>query len=189
MNKKLIHKVMTSKAVFIWGIILSIGAIILMEYSPWGSHALEQYNSGYGTFDMKSYNTETVYRVLNGMEPEGFTVYRLYFILDFLFIIGFGIFQLRVLSFVLRNFRDNVLVKFILWIPVARGIFDAIENILILVLLAAYPIEMPTLVRVASIATFLKLKCITIWSVCIMLGIIANIAAQGKKFDFNNSNK
>lgn len=189
MNKKLINKLMTSKAVFIWGIILFIGTLILMEYSPWGSHALEQYNGGYGTFDMKSYNTETVYRVLDGMEPVGFKVYRLYFILDFLFIIGFGIFQIRVLSFVLRNFRHNVLVRSILWIPVARGIFDAIENIIILVLLAAYPLEMPTLVKVASIATFLKLKCITLWSVCIMLGIIANIATQGKKLDFNNTNK
>lgn len=187
MLKKLENKILTDRAVLIWGCVLCIAALLLMEYSPWGSRALEQYNGGYGTFDMKSYNADTVYRILHGMMPEGFRIYELYFIMDFLFVIGYGIVQIRLLNFFYRDYRHNIAVRFAYWIPAARAVFDTAENSIILLLLISYPAELRGLVAVSSAATFLKLKAIILWSLFIAAGILVKITVRVKKQRVNES--
>lgn len=39
-------------------------SLYLVESSPWGSESVALYNEGYGTFDMKIYDAETVYSIL-----------------------------------------------------------------------------------------------------------------------------
>ncbi len=187
MNNKLMNRILNSKHVLIWGIVIFAITLYLVNYSPWSSTSLRQYNGGYGTFDMKSYDADIVYKVLDVMKPEGFKVYNLYFIGDFLFIIGMGILQIRISAFVFINFHKNILVKFGIWLAIAKGIFDTVENTMILVVLNSYPSQMPMIVDIAKTATFLKLKVIILWYIIISVGIMIRIITWLRKLYINKT--
>lgn len=56
--------------------ILMIGLFLILLYwvegGSWSSRAVAKYNDGYGTFDMKSYDVNTVEKVLSsdGARPD-----------------------------------------------------------------------------------------------------------------------
>jgi hypothetical protein len=112
------------------------------------------------------------------MEPEGFTIYRLYFIGDFLFAISHLIVQLRLLKFVTRNFQKFTWIKFLVWIPIVKFIFDLVENTIIIAVLNSYPSEMPSLVKIAQMSTYIKLKADILWYLIVIASIIINIIVR-----------
>ncbi len=85
---------MKKRRVVIVIVLLFIAAFYWVEFSPWSSNALKVYNEGYGTFDMKFYDTTIVYKVLSTMKEEGVKLSYKYYIGDFLFVLAFGAFQI-----------------------------------------------------------------------------------------------
>ena len=174
MNNK-IKKLLPIILIILFGITL-----YFVEFSPYSSTALAEYNNGYGTFDMKSYDVEQVNQVLNNMEPKGFTVYRQYFVCDYLFILTFGALQFYLLYIAFAWVKSKKIKGILYVIPVARGLFDFVENTLLLLVLQRFPEEISSLVKVSSIATQGKLWCIRIWYVVFLVGVAGLIYSKRK---------
>lgn len=144
-----------------------------VELSPYSSNELKNYNQGYGTFDMKDYNADRVYEVMEHMEPRGFHIYYGYMIGDYLFILAFGGLQF-ILSYQAYAWsKRDVLRKLALYVPILRGIFDFVENTLLLVVLHDFPILRTSLVDISSLATQGKLFMIQIWLLLVLSGYLA----------------
>lgn len=161
------------KKYVVWRIVLLfIITFYWVEFSPWSSTALQSYNNGYGTFDMKSYDANRVYTVLGQMSSKGFTIYKNYLIGDFLFIIGFGGVQILLSLYAYKWAKAKWIHPIMIGVPVARGLFDIIENILLLSVLLLYPMQHPMIVTIAGMATSMKLCMIGIWGGLFILGIV-----------------
>ena len=63
-------------------ILLFLLSFYLVSFGPFSSRALAKHNNGYGTFDMKKYNLETVQEVLSTMDREGFDMAGKYYLCD-----------------------------------------------------------------------------------------------------------
>lgn len=168
--------------IFLFGI-----SLYFVEFSPYSSKALAEYNDGYGTFDMKSYDVWQVNQVLTNMELKGFTVYRQYFVCDYLFILTFGALQLYLLYIAYAWVKSKKIKGILYVIPVARGGFDLIENTLLLIVLQRFPGEINSLVKVSSLATQGKLWCIRIWYIAFLAGIAGMIYSKRKGLKYPNS--
>ncbi len=158
-------------------------SLYLVEWSGIGSSAVAKYNQGYGTFDMKSYSTEGVAEVLDRMEPQGFTVYRLYFVADYFFVLTFGLLQITLLYLTYQWTRPGIR-RLLYCVPILRGICDMIENTLLLWTLNHYPDINRQVIQAASAATNMKLALIRVWSVIFLVGIVAGFV---RHFLFHSS--
>ncbi len=156
-------------------------AFYWVEFSPWSSRALAAYNNGYGTFDMKSYNVESVTRVLMTMRPEGFRIYDLYLCGDYLFILAFGAFQLMLSMMLYKKLPHDLFYKLTLLIPILRGVFDLVENSLLLVILHSSSAIPVNAICISSIATRCKLTCIALWIILVLIGIIRRIMLPNRR--------
>ena len=154
--------------------------LYLVEFSSYSSNELAKYNHGYGTFDMKAYDVEQVNQVLSNMEPKGFSVYRQYFVCDYLFILTFGALQLYLLYIAYAFIKSKKIKGLLYVIPVIRGIFDLVENTLLLIVLQRFPGDINSLVKVASLATQGKLWCIRIWCVVFLAGVVGLMYSRRK---------
>lgn len=165
-----------NKKVFVLAIIIGfIGSLYLVEIGPFSSRALSEYNNGYGTFDMKSYDEDVVFSTLNKMQDKGFDISNKYYLGDFIFIVFlFGI-QIIITKNIFSWLSIGKIKNIILSLPVLRGIFDVIENILLLIIINSYPERYSRLVMVSSIFTNLKLLFIKIWCLVILSGLIIKL--------------
>ncbi len=141
-----------------------------VEVSPWGCQAVAEYNAGYGTFDMKTYNAVMVEHVLGDMEEEGFCVSYLYYLGDYLFILFFGATQ-ALMSHVLcgkwkKAYQISMGAVFV------RGMADFIENTLLALTLYQYPTVHRGMITSASTCTQIKLWCIKLWLISLLVGVI-----------------
>lgn len=159
------------KVLWIFVILGFILTLYMVEASSFGSSEVALHNEGYGTFDMKKYDTQVVKEVLEQADTECIHVYHKYYLADFLFILFFGLLQGMISNAV---YSGNKLIyrRIAVSIPIARGIFDVIENILLLVTINNYPEVNAGVIKVASIATQCKLWCIRIWVVLILVGLL-----------------
>lgn len=157
-----------------------------VEISPWSSTELAKFNNGYGTFDMKSYDVLTVYKVLDQMKPKGFTIYERYFIGDYLFILALGILQILILLHAFSWSKSRLLRLFIISIPVARGLCDIMENSLLLTVLLTYPQKHEHMVTISNKATFMKLHLITLWLLLFLFGFIVKRIKPLRNLKVNN---
>lgn len=172
---------------FIIGTILLFAITLYwVELSPWSSTELAKYNNGYGTFDMKSYDVHTVYKVLDQMKPEGFIIYERYFIGDYLFILALGILQILILLRAFSWSKSRLLRLFIIFLPVARGLCDIMENSLLLNVLLTYPQKHEHVVTISSKATFMKLHLITLWLLLFLFGFIVKKIKPLRNLKVNN---
>lgn len=174
-------------------LLLFIITVYLVNFGPWSSAELAKYNNGYGTFDMKSYNSEIVYNVLDHMEPKGFVIYQKYFIGDYLFAFVFGALQIILLYNAFNWLKQDkmpshftghklkILRRLIPIVPVARGLCDLIENTSLLHILLTYPIRHESLINFTAIITSLKLALIYTWYFLVILGYIMKAVIRRKE--------
>ena len=174
------RKINKTGVLWICAVIGFIVTLYMVEASSFGSAAVAVHNEGYGTFDMKKYDYASVTDVLANMDSEGIRVYQKYYFADFLFIICFGLIQCMISSAV---YKKNKLIyrRIAIGVPIARGIFDVIENVLLFITITNYPKVSNGLIMIASISTQCKLWCIRIWVVMLLIGIVYNICKKKVK--------
>lgn len=158
-------------------ILLFLGSLYLVEVSPIGAGAVASKNGGYGTFDMKKYDYNTVCRVLSSMDKACRKAYVGYYIADYIFIIFFGLFQGYVLYLLYISMGTKIVYMAEL-IPLLRGLFDIVENALLLKTVLSYPKLSELAVNAASLCTSWKLFTIKIWVVEIVAGILLMIVRR-----------
>lgn len=172
---------MKRRNIIIGTVILFIITLYLVNYGPWSSSEIAKYNNGYGTFDMKSYNSQIVYDVLDHMEHKGLELYQKYFIGDYLFALVYVVLQLILLDNAFSWSKSKTLRYFFFIIPVVRGLCDLVENTSLLFILFAYPIRYEGLVNFTSSVTSLKQFLIYIWYALIVIGYMIKIIIKIKK--------
>jgi hypothetical protein len=156
-----------------------------VEGSSWSSRVVAQYNGGYGTFDMKSYDVHIVESVLASMAPEGFKASYRYYMGDNLFIIFFGLIQCVISQLIYYSLKSKIKIARIIFvlsfiILILRGIADLIENTMLVYTLMKYPAINERMIDVASIATNIKLSCITVWNCLAVVGLIMIVILKFK---------
>jgi hypothetical protein len=120
------------------------------------------------------YTTEYAISLLKAIGPEGRELYlSLQLPLDFiypgLFIISYSFLFAWLLK---KNYRPESKVYYALYIPILAGLFDYVENILIIMMLNAYPDLSSGLVTAASLATISKSILSSIFFILLILCII-----------------
>lgn len=150
-------------------------SLYLVDYSRFGSNEVAKYNDGYGTVDMKSYDSGIVQEVLSGMTQEGIDVYKTYYWLDGIFIIFFGLLQCFISMIIYGFVKKNSMKILVCLFPIARGICDIIENMLLYITLCTFPNVDTSLVGVANVFTAMKLLTIRLWILEVLIGIVLEI--------------
>lgn len=176
----------TNKLLYFFIIIGFLLTLYWVEASPWGSNAAAQCNGGYGTFDMKNYNVDSVTQILEGMTEEGFYIYYHYYIGDYIFIIFFGLLQAIILKGIFGKLGADILLGrwvhfFAMGITVLRGVVDFMENTLLVITLMQYPVIHKEMIHIASLCTQIKLWCIRLWLLSVLLGMIMRIVSGIRK--------
>lgn len=165
-----------------YGIII-VGFFLVLywvEGSGWSSQAVAQYNGGYGTFDMKTYDVHVVETVLASMKAEGYQISYRYYMGDYLFVIFYGALQCMISQMIYHSLKTriqlgNTLALLSIIIPIVRGIADIIENTMLVCTLMRYPTINKAMIEVATIATQIKLGCIKLWGVLVLTGLIIRV--------------
>lgn len=150
-------------------------SLYLVDYSRFGSCEVAKYNGGYGTFDMKAYDSEIVQNVLSGMTQEGIDVYKTYYWVDGIFIVFFGLLQCYISAMTYGFVQRKSIKIFVYFFPILRGICDTIENALLYITLCTFPNIDTSLTGVANSFTTVKLWSIKLWMLELLIGIVLRI--------------
>ncbi|MEE1306104.1 MAG: hypothetical protein U0K68_13320 [Agathobacter sp.] len=151
--------------------ILFLTSLYFVEAGFCGGRVVAKYNNGFGTLDMKHYNPDIVQKVLSSMNHKGIEVYRQYYIMDYIFIIFFGAFQLMIINDVFWFNKNKIISIIIYGAPILRGICDIIENTIILLTLHTYPRINELAISISSRFTSIKLMSIKVWIMLTAIGI------------------
>ncbi len=149
-----------------------------VEFSSWGSSEVEKHNDGYGTFDMKSYDAEIVARQLECMPPDLLESYNKYYFADFGFVLFFGMFQCMISGMLFSkngNLWERAVRIIMICVSIGRGVFDCIENSLLMITIKSYQTVHTDFIQTASVSTQSKLWCIRIWAAFFAAGFIYRI--------------
>lgn len=156
-------------------------SLYFVEAGFCGSRVVAKYNNGFGTLDMKKYDVLSVQKVLSTMSRKGIEVYKLYYLMDYIFILFFGVFQIM-LIYDVYSFNENRLIKtVIIGIPILRALCDMIENAVLLRTLFTFPKVNEIAISISSFFTQTKLWCIKVWGLLLFIGLIGRIVLHFKK--------
>ena len=170
---KLIQKYSTGKKVIL---LFSINMAVYMTILFYSIPKVVTSAPEMKLFDVSpsGYTTEYATSLLNAIGPKGRDLYlSLQLPLDFiypgLFIISY---PLLFAWFLKKNYGSESKVYYALYIPIFAGLFDYTENVLIIMMLKAYPNLGSGLVTAASLATIIKSILSSIFFTLLSLSII-----------------
>lgn len=155
--------------------LLFLISLYMVEIGPFGSHSIAKLNRGYGTFDMKYYNSSSIKFVLDNMSYKDINVFYKYYICDFIFIIMLFIIQYLLAMRVFKQYGYIRMFKLTVLAFTLRAIFDISENIMLISIINSYPNLNNILICVSSIFTIMKFIMIGIWTIFMVCGLINKI--------------
>lgn len=170
------------KFILLFAIIGFLITLYLTEMPPYGSEVVAEHNHGFGTFDMETYDSQTVEQVLSETDEGGWVIYNRYYVCDFAFILFFGLLQMMI-SLLLYDQGNQYLKMLAVGIPVLRGLLDAIENIMLLYIINDYPTLHSSLVNLSHYITTVKFAVVPVWIVLVMIGIFMTRKRYKEKID------
>lgn len=146
-------------------------SLYFVEAGFCGSSVVAEYNNGFGILDMKQYDVQSVFTALSPMNEEGLKVYKMYYGMDYLFVIFFGLLQV-VVTLDIYRFSDNMILKrLFVAVPIFRGVCDIVENTILLNTVNSFPSVNETAITVSSYFTQAKLISIRVWIGIVLLGL------------------
>lgn len=114
-------------------LICMLAANVIMLFSPIGQPLLLQYDDGSGMLDlMLHYNGVQASAALASLGVEGSFVYTRLLLIDFVFILSSALFFYRVMQLLLNRLGLSGVWRSLPALGYLRSVFDAAENILIL---------------------------------------------------------
>lgn len=164
-------------------VLLFFVSLYLVEAGFCGSSVVAKYNNGFGTLDMKLYDVDMVKQALGPMNAEGLRIYKLYYLMDFIFVIFFGAIQLVMINDIYSFTDSRILAVVVSFVPLFRGICDIIENIILLRSIYIFPRINEVTIMVSSRFTWLKLMSIRLWAVMLVFGILWRFIARFIEFN------
>lgn len=161
--------------------LLFLVSLYFVEAGFCGSSVIAKYNDGFGTVDMKNYDVKMVQNALSPMNEKGIKVYKLYYLVDFIFVLCFGAFQLMLVNDVFSFERSKLITYIIFGVPIFRGICDIIENAILLWTLHTYPVINEMAISISAKFTSAKLMSIKIWILLVAIGLIWRVILYLKR--------
>lgn len=142
----------------------------IIDNQWFGQQYLKQV-TGLGMVDMNILSSSSsIYDHLNSLGTEGRDIYLTLLKLDFLLIITLGSFQIISILRLLKNV--SLSLYSLILIPIARGMFDAAENVLLHISTVLYPSKNIVLLKITSV--FIFTKWIIFW---LTIGVLLILAA------------
>lgn len=142
----------------------------IIDNQWFGDQYLKQV-TGLGMVDMNILSSSSsIYDHLNGLGTEGRDIYLTLLKLDFLLIITLGSFQIISILRLLKNV--SLSLNSLILLPIARGMFDAAENVLLYISTVLYPSKSIVLLKITSV--FIFTKWIIFW---LTIGVLLILAA------------
>lgn len=140
----------------------------------------------YGGLDAKfGYSVKYAYSFIEHIGRKGIHNYYLILLVDFFYLLAYTSFlyytyNLIILNYTKKNFKNKFLYNYIAYIAFLPGIFDIIENILIIVILYNFPKHLNTLVKILNIVTISKwiFVIFNILVIIILIGILLFMKMQ-----------
>ena len=174
MNASKLNKAMI-KRIFV--ILVFISTLLIMS-----RYDLNFKVYGVEKLDMRfGYSYRDVYNLFSVLGVAGRDIYARYFCIDFVFIASFALVQNYILKWAMGNLVLQSKWRALLCISYFRGLFDILENIIILVLLADFSKNTLWLVAVSSFFTQLKFVVLGIWLLAIPVIIVIRILIKKKR--------
>lgn len=162
-------------------VIVFLVSLYFVEYGVAGSNIVASYNQGYGTFDMKYYDLSKVVQVLSEMSPKGIMIYKWYYVFDFIFVGCLLAFQCMYFTELFSWWKSTKGKIVICSIPILRGLFDIVENIILLSTLFTFPKVNDTAIRFSMICTNAKLWMVKLWLIELIISIVLCIIIKKQK--------
>lgn len=156
-------------------------SVVLMENSWFGQSHLENTTNGLRMIDMNFHNSpDQIIQYLKDLGTNGRSAYQILLGLDYVLILSFGLLQCTLLLGLLRGINVGGKLKYIIMLPILRGLFDVIETTSMLINTSLYNVKIESLLRVASFSTTAKWVFLwaTLFGIAILL--IANIIQKIK---------
>lgn len=163
------------KRIFVILVFISTLLIMSKYDSNFKIYGVQKLDMGFG------YSYKDVYNLFNVLGVDGREIYARYFCIDFVFIASFAFVQNYILKWAMGNLVLKSKWRVLLCISYFRGLFDILENIIILVLLANFSKNTLWLVAVSSFFTQLKFVVLGIWLLVIPAIIVIRILIKRKR--------
>jgi hypothetical protein len=149
------------KIMKLFGLLGFIICLLIMYTTNHGIRDIQRFDRSFRLLDMRfHYNHETVRQTFEQIGEGGRKAYQRFLLLDFIFIICFFIVMLTITDAV---FVDSYYRGIIYILCILRALFDISENLLLLHMLAKYPVFNEALASICSWFTTLKFIVLYIW--------------------------
>lgn len=157
-------------------------ATFIIDNKWFGQGHLTEVTQGVGMIDMNIINSVSgIYSKLSSMGTIGREIYMNLLILDYLIVFALGVFQIISLLRLVEGARISKRWEYLTILPILRGMFDGIENILLYNATIMFPSQNTLLLKVIAIIIFAK--WVTFWlTMAALLWLAAiNIYQSNKK--------
>ncbi len=184
MKQQFIRTVHQKKVTFFRIIVFTIcfAALFFMEFFKIGDAGFKEYSGGVGTPDMQfGYRPEWLFDNINTLGSEGRLFYLRFLLFDFIFIISFAFTQAEIIKIIMGKVLLSGKWRYAISLSYLRGIFDAVENILLLIILNSYPTHLNGIATIAGISTKLKFISLALWIVSTLVVFIVRKLANASK--------
>lgn len=175
------QRVSTGKVVLAFIIPAVIVYFIMLLYTI---PQVSAYAPGINLFDLSpsGYSFEYAIKLIDTLGSDGRALYLYRQLpLDFIYPGLFAVSCSLLLSWLfLKTQKSNSKLFYFCYIPVAAGLFDYFENILIVYILTSYPKVTEVSVSLASTLTIVKSVLTTVFFVLLIIGLILNLKKKWK---------
>ena len=161
-------------------------SVVIMENRWFGQSHFKELTGGLDMLDMNFANTVTqTINYLTMIGQQGRDAYLLLLGLDFLIIASFGLLQISFMLRLLKGLQRDYPLKWCIIFPLARGGFDIVETVSMMMNVINFPGQIPVTLYLAACAT--PLKWISLWiTVALLVAfLLANIAQNVRKKFFS----
>jgi len=155
-------------------IVLLVAGLIFQFIFQYRNNTLKTYSGeDKPTLDSNlCYDSKSAYALFTKLKDPGRKLYAWTEItVDLIFPIIYAFFLSLLIIYLFQKCSINTSEQFVVMLPFIAMLFDYGENILIAVMLFAYPQEHPALVSIASVFTKLKWSCVSVSFVAILFGL------------------
>lgn len=145
-------------------------SVFIINNQWFGQRHLEHITGGIGMIDMHAFNSvNSMHEHLAAMGAEGRLAYLTLLKLDYIMILALGAFQIISILRLTKGVSEK-LQLFIVF-PIARGVLDGVENVLLHAATAMYPAKDILLLKVTSGLIFIK--WVAFWlTIAILLSLV-----------------
>lgn len=159
------------KMIAIIGVIGFVICIVIMYTTDIGHMGLQRYDASAQLFDMsfEHYEIEDISGTFEKLGIEGRGLYQNYWMLDYFFIVCFGVVMVTIANLITSK---GVVRKLLIVVTILRAIFDLVENTSLFYLSIIYPRGNELLGTTASWATTFKFITLYLWTTGVVVILI-----------------